>query len=85
MSVPSSQCYLLVLLTLIHHHSSTLNQLVEESGCSLEHPKAAVFRGHVLAGQWEEVNMFTSSIATSANIRKVMYSYMVSVLSFDSG
>ena len=35
--------------------SSTLAHLVEESGCSLEHPKAAVFRGHILSGQWQEV------------------------------
>jgi hypothetical protein len=34
---------------------STLRQLVQESGCSMEHPKAAVFRAHVLAGEWKEV------------------------------
>ena len=43
------------------HCSSTLTQLVEESGCALEHPKAAVFRGHVLAGEWEEVSSWQAS------------------------
>ena len=43
------------------HCSSTLSQLVEESGCSLEHPKAAVFRGHVLAGEWEEVSSWQAT------------------------
>jgi WD40 repeat protein len=42
---------------------STLSQLVEESGCSLEHPKAAVFRGHVLAGEWEEASQAVEDLA----------------------
>ena len=28
---------------------------MEESGCALEHPKAARFRSHVISGEWEEV------------------------------
>lgn len=35
--------------------SDTLASLVEETGCPLEHPMAATFRTHVIAGHWDEV------------------------------
>lgn len=38
-----------------HFCSGTLESLMEESGCALEHPKAAKFRSHVLSGEWEQV------------------------------
>ena len=38
-----------------HSCSSTLENLMDESGCALEHPKAAKFRSHVLSGEWEQV------------------------------
>ena len=37
--------------------SNTLNSLVDESGCHLEHPKAATFRAHVIAGEWDQVKI----------------------------
>ena len=37
-------------------HSNTLSSLVEESGCPLEHPKAATFRARVIAGEWDLVS-----------------------------
>lgn len=39
----------------IHFCSDTLENLMEESGCALEHPKAAKFRCHVISGEWEQV------------------------------
>ena len=41
--------------SLLPLYSNTLSSLVEESGCHLEHPKAACFRAHVIAGEWDEV------------------------------
>lgn len=35
--------------------SKTVESLVSESGCALEHPKASDFRTHVLNGDWEKV------------------------------
>jgi hypothetical protein len=32
----------------------TVEELVHESGCSLEHPSATKFRKHVLAGEWDQ-------------------------------
>ena len=29
---------------------------MKESGCTLEHPSAAQFRTHVLAGNWDKVS-----------------------------
>ena len=29
---------------------------MEESGCALEHPSAAKFRAHVIAGEWNQVS-----------------------------
>lgn len=40
----------------------TAEMLVEESGLSLEHPVAARFRNHILAGQWTQVNNALSII-----------------------
>ena len=40
----------------LKHCSNTLSSLVEESGCPLEHPKAASFRSHVISGEWDEVS-----------------------------
>lgn len=39
----------------IVHYRQTAEKLVEESGLSLEHPVAARFRIHVLAGHWRMV------------------------------
>ena len=35
--------------------SKTLDSLMEESGCALEHPMAGCFRSNILLGQWKEV------------------------------
>ena len=36
-------------------HSRTVDQLINESGCVLEHPSAAQFRQHIMEGDWEQV------------------------------
>ena len=36
--------------------SKTLDHLMEESGCALEHPNAAKFRSYVIAGEWDQVS-----------------------------
>jgi hypothetical protein len=51
--------------------SSTLRKLVEESGCSLEHPKAAVFRAHVLAGEWKEVYTYVVGFGVAFATRQL--------------
>ncbi len=45
-------------------HSNTLSSLVEESGCPLEHPKAATFRSRVIAGEWDLVSRGSNEIWT---------------------
>jgi hypothetical protein len=56
---------------------STLRKLVEESGCSLEHPKAAVFRAHVLAGEWKEASQAVDDLAPmlpeSSSVKHMQY------------
>lgn len=41
---------------------STLQNLMDESGCALEHPKAAKFRSHVIAGEWQQADSALSDL-----------------------
>ena len=43
-------------LSLLPVYSKTLDQLMEESGCALEHSDAARFRSHVIEGEWDQVS-----------------------------
>lgn len=36
-------------------HSQTVDLLMQESGCRLEHPAATKFRNHVMEGEWTKV------------------------------
>lgn len=36
-------------------HSQTVDLLMQESSCRLEHPSAAKFRSHVMEGEWDKV------------------------------
>lgn len=36
-------------------HSQTVDLLMQESGCRLEHPSATKFRNHVMEGEWDKV------------------------------
>lgn len=42
----------------------SVETLVEESGLALDHPVAAKFRSHVLAGQWNRVSLLLKDINT---------------------
>ena len=42
--------------------SKTLDHLMEESGCALEHPNAAKFRSYVIAGEWDQVSLMCLSV-----------------------
>lgn len=35
--------------------SQTVDLLMQESGCRLEHPAATKFRNHVMEGEWDKV------------------------------
>ena len=35
--------------------SQTVDLLMQESGCRLEHPSATKFRNHVIEGDWDKV------------------------------
>lgn len=39
--------------------SHTVDQLMQESGCMLEHPAAALFRKHLMDGEWDQVCNYT--------------------------
>ncbi len=54
MGVNVSHVYL--ALCFVFLRSKTVDSLVNESGCPLEHPKASDFRTHVLSGDWDKVN-----------------------------
>lgn len=36
-------------------YSQTVDLLMQESGCRLEHPSATKFRHHVMEGEWDKV------------------------------
>lgn len=36
-------------------YSQTVDLLMQESGCRLEHPSATKFRNHVMEGEWDKV------------------------------
>lgn len=38
--------------------SQTVDLLMQESGCRLEHPSATKFRNHVMEGEWDKVSLF---------------------------
>lgn len=44
-----------VLFTLYLSCSQTVDLLMQESGCRLEHPSATKFRNHVMEGEWDKV------------------------------
>lgn len=44
-----------VFFTLYLSCSQTVDLLMQESGCRLEHPSATKFRNHVMEGDWEKV------------------------------
>lgn len=37
-------------------YSMTVDTLIQESGCEMEHPAAARFRQHILQGKWDSVS-----------------------------
>lgn len=37
--------------------SQTVDLLMQESGCRLEHPSATKFRNHVMEGEWDKVGL----------------------------
>lgn len=39
-------------------HSQTVDLLMQESGCRLEHPSATKFRNHVMEGEWDKVGLW---------------------------
>ena len=45
--------------------SQTAEQLIAESGCTLEHPSAAKLRAHVTEGSWEKVSNTQINIAVT--------------------
>ena len=57
------------MLGVFHSCSGTLENLMDESGCALEHPKAAKFRSHVLSGEWEQVHRDTSQTPPEIHVR----------------
>lgn len=44
-----------VFFTLYLSCSQTVDLLMQESGCRLEHPSATKFRNHVMEGDWDKV------------------------------
>lgn len=44
-----------VFLILYVSCSQTVDLLMQESGCRLEHPSATKFRNHVMEGEWDKV------------------------------
>lgn len=48
---PAANSLFLLLLLL----SQTVDLLMQESGCRLEHPSATRFRNHVMEGEWDKV------------------------------
>ena len=44
------------LIFLYSCFSHTVNELIAESGCMLEHPSAAQFRTNIMNGEWNKVN-----------------------------
>lgn len=38
--------------------SRTADQLIQESGCKLDHPAAAKFQAHVIAGEWSKAGVW---------------------------
>lgn len=38
--------------------SQTVDLLMQESGCRLEHPSATKFRNHVMEGEWDKVGLW---------------------------
>lgn len=44
-----------VVFTLYLSCSQTVDLLMQESGCRLEHPSATKFRNHVMEGDWDKV------------------------------
>lgn len=38
-------------------NSQTVDLLMQESGCRLEHPSATKFRNHVMEGEWDKVEL----------------------------
>lgn len=71
-------------LSLTHTHSNTLASLVEESGCPLEHPRAATFRAHVIAGEWDEVSAIKSGICTVSRVDDNNLAMYSTILVWDS-
>lgn len=43
------------MMFLFPAHSQTVDLLMQESGCRLEHPSATKFRNHVIEGEWDKV------------------------------
>lgn len=38
-------------------YSQTVDLLMQESGCRLEHPSATKFHNHVMEGAWDKVRV----------------------------
>lgn len=45
--------YICTILQLLFYHSRAADELIDESGCKLDDPVAAKFRGHVMGGDWD--------------------------------
>lgn len=50
--------------------SQTVDLLMQESGCRLEHPAATKFRNHVMEGEWEKVRLHVASQGNILTIQK---------------
>ena len=59
------------LMRIFFLDSQTAEQLISESGCTLEHPAAAKLRSHVMEGEWGKVFYIYASICIGRNLRHI--------------
>lgn len=70
-SADASPCsVVLIWMFLFTVHSQTVDLLMQESGCRLEHPSATKFRNHVIEGEWDKVQ--PSSLNCFLNLQQAV-------------
>lgn len=50
------------LTLILRVRSQTVDLLMQESGCRLEHPSATKFRNHVMEGEWDKVGLLVTVV-----------------------
>uniref|UniRef100_A0A6Q2YF80 WD repeat-containing protein 26 n=2 Tax=Esox lucius TaxID=8010 RepID=A0A6Q2YF80_ESOLU len=67
-------------------HSQTVDLLMQESGCRLEHPSATKFRNHVMEGEWDkaesDLNELKALMHSPSAIVVILLSFIIYRMKF---